>query len=46
MAKKRGPYHATGKPRGVLCRNCNLAVGNMFDNPARLRNAADYIEAN
>lgn len=36
--------HATGKPRGILCRNCNLAIGNMFDSPARLRAAADYLE--
>lgn len=36
--------HATGKPRGILCRNCNLAIGNMADSPARLRAAADYLE--
>lgn len=36
--------HATGKPRGILCRNCNLALGNMADDPARLRAAADYLE--
>lgn len=36
--------HATGKPRGILCRNCNLAIGNMGDAPARLRAAADYLE--
>lgn len=36
--------HATKKPRGVLCRNCNLALGMMADNPARLRAAADYLD--
>lgn len=36
--------HQTGKPRGILCRNCNLAIGNMFDNPERLRAAAIYLE--
>lgn len=36
--------HKTGKPRGILCRNCNLAIGNMHDEPRRLRAAADYIE--
>lgn len=38
--------HLTGRPRGILCRNCNLAIGNMFDNPQRLRDAASYLEVN
>lgn len=37
--------HATGKARGILCRQCNLAVGNMGDDPVRLRAAAAYLEA-
>lgn len=37
--------HETGAPRGILCRNCNLALGNMFDSPERLRAAAAYLEA-
>lgn len=36
--------HDTGKPRGVLCRPCNLAIGNMRDRPDLLRAAADYLE--
>lgn len=36
--------HKTGLPRGVLCRRCNLAIGNMDDQPARLRAAAAYLE--
>jgi Recombination endonuclease VII/NUMOD3 motif len=36
--------HLTEKPRGILCRNCNLAIGNMFDDPQRLRKAANYLE--
>lgn len=36
--------HATGAARGILCRNCNLALGNMMDDPARLRAAAEYLE--
>lgn len=38
--------HKTGRPRGILCRKCNLALGNMDDNPARLRAAALYLERN
>jgi len=30
--------------RGLICLNCNLAIGNMNDDPARLRAAADYLE--
>lgn len=36
--------HATGKPRGILCRTCNLALGNMRDKPELLRAAAAYLE--
>ncbi len=36
--------HATGLTRGLLCSPCNVALGNMQDDPARLRTAADYIE--
>ncbi len=37
--------HQTGKPRGILCRACNLAIGNMRDKPSLLRAAANYLEA-
>lgn len=31
--------------RGLLCRPCNLALGNFRDNPALMREGALYIEA-
>lgn len=36
--------HRTGVPRGVLCRDCNLAAGRVHDDPARCRALADYLE--
>lgn len=36
--------HATGKPRGLLCNRCNLALGHLRDDPARARAAALYLE--
>jgi len=36
--------HITGKVRGLLCANCNHALGKFKDNPATLRRAAEYLE--
>lgn len=36
--------HATGQVRGLLCRGCNWAIGQMKDSPSRLRAAAAYLE--
>lgn len=38
--------HATGKVRGLLCHNCNVALGYMEDNPDRMQKVLDYMNAN
>ncbi|MGE0844214.1 MAG: endonuclease VII domain-containing protein [Candidatus Nanopelagicales bacterium] len=37
--------HATGAVRGLLCHMCNVGIGNLRDDPAILRRAADYLIA-
>lgn len=37
--------HRTGLIRGLLCSHCNRALGNVSDDPARLRRLAAYLEA-
>lgn len=36
--------HDTGKPRALLCHNCNRGLGLFQDDPAILRAAALYVE--
>lgn len=36
--------HETGRVRGVLCFNCNSALGQFKDRPDTMRRAADYVE--
>ncbi|WP_308426487.1 endonuclease VII domain-containing protein [Streptomyces fuscichromogenes] len=38
--------HKTGRVRGVLCFNCNSAIGLLRDNPETINRAADYLEGN
>ena len=45
----RGAFHADHdhqlvQPRGVLCHNCNVALGNFQDNPEILQAAIDYLK--
>ena len=37
--------HETGEFRGVLCKQCNRALGMFQDSPTVLRNALEYLEA-
>jgi hypothetical protein len=36
--------HITGKVRGLICNNCNIMLGNAFDDPTILIAAADYLK--
>ncbi|MFD5540220.1 endonuclease domain-containing protein [Streptomyces sp. NPDC127079] len=36
----------TGRVRGVLCFNCNSAIGTLKDDPDAARRAAAYLEGN
>lgn len=36
--------HSTGEPRGPLCNGCNVALGQVQDDPDRLRALALYLE--
>lgn len=45
----KGQFHAdhdheTNQPRGVLCHNCNVALGNFKDNPEILQAAIEYLK--
>jgi len=36
--------HATGRVRGLLCANCNDAIGKLKDDPTLLHRAAEYLD--
>lgn len=38
--------HRSGKVRGLLCRDCNLGLGNFKDDPALLALAIKYLQEN
>jgi hypothetical protein len=37
--------HRTGEVRGLLCNHCNVALGNLRDDPLVTRAAAAYLES-
>jgi hypothetical protein len=36
--------HTSVGVRGLLCTNCNLGIGSFFEDSARMRRAADYLD--
>ena len=36
--------HSTGQIRGLLCKQCNLGIGNLKDNIDLLTNAIEYLK--
>jgi hypothetical protein len=36
--------HTTGRIRGLLCSNCNTAIGLLYDNKELLQNAINYLK--
>ena len=37
--------HVSGRPRGLVCTQCNSGIGFFRDNPELLRRAAEYLES-
>lgn len=37
--------HTTGKVRGVLCRNCNVSLGQLEESAVRILGLVDYLRA-
>lgn len=35
--------HLTGRVRGLLCHRCNLAIGQLYEDPELFRNALEYL---
>ena len=36
--------HSTNKIRGLLCHNCNVAVGHLKEDPVRIRRLLEYVK--
>ena len=47
MGRHQRPHidhdHETGEVRGVLCHNCNLAIGHLKDDPELVARALAYL---
>jgi len=37
--------HTTGKIRGLLCKSCNMGIGNLKENVDNLQNAIKYLKS-
>jgi hypothetical protein len=35
--------HETGQVRGLLCHNCNLAIGRLMEDPVIIKSALEYV---
>ncbi len=42
--KRVGFNHTTNKPRGILCRHCNIGIGLLSENVETLASAIGYLE--
>lgn len=38
--------HSTGRVRGILCCDCNMAIGRIYDNPDTALSMAEYLRSN
>jgi hypothetical protein len=44
LSGEKKDQRTNGSPRGVICRQCNMGIGQLGHDPAILRAAADYLD--